>query len=44
MKIGFKVIIVYTTANNMDHKGWWVGMAIAVAVVWTGINYLLPWY
>jgi len=28
----------------MDHKGWWVGMAIAVAVVWTGINYLLPWH
>jgi len=28
----------------MEHKGWWVGMAIAVAVVWTGINYLLPWH
>jgi len=28
----------------MEHKGWWVGMAIAVAAVWTGINYLLPWH
>jgi len=27
----------------MEHKGWWIGMAIAVAVVWTGINYLIPW-
>jgi len=27
----------------MEHKGWWIGMAITVAVVWTGMNYLIPW-
>jgi len=27
----------------MEHKGWWIAMAIAVALVWTGVNYLLPW-
>jgi len=22
---------------------WWVGMGISIAVVWVGVNYLLPW-
>jgi len=24
-------------------KGWFIGMAITVVVVWIGVNYLLPW-
>jgi len=27
----------------MKGKGWFIGMAVAVAVVWVGVNYLLPW-
>jgi len=27
----------------MKGKGWFVGMAIAVAIVWVGVNYLIPW-
>jgi len=26
----------------MEHKGWWIGMAIAVAAVWIGVNNLFP--
>jgi len=25
-------------------KGWWVAMAITVALVYTGFVYLIPWH
>jgi len=25
-------------------KGWWIAMAITVALVYTGFVYLVPWY
>jgi len=30
--------------NAMKGKGWFVGMAITVALVYTGFVYLVPWY
>jgi len=27
----------------MNGKGWFIAMAITVAVVWWGVNYLFPW-
>jgi|GEM_PF-3503878 hypothetical protein len=27
-----------------DGKGWWIAMAITVALVYTGFVYLVPWY
>lgn len=29
--------------RTMQGKGWFIAMAIAVAIVWAGVNYLLPW-
>jgi len=26
----------------MEGKGWFIAMAITVAVVWAGVNYLFP--
>jgi len=26
----------------MKGKGWFIAMAITVAIVWTGVNYLFP--
>ncbi|SVA12375.1 uncharacterized protein METZ01_LOCUS65229 [marine metagenome] len=28
----------------MKGKGWFIGMAITVALVYTGFVYLVPWY
>jgi len=28
----------------MNGKGWWVAMAITVALVYTGFVYLVPWH
>jgi len=28
----------------MKGKGWWVAMAITVALVYTGFVYLVPWH
>jgi len=25
-------------------KGWWIAMAVTVALVYTGVNYLFPWH
>jgi len=27
-----------------DGKGWWIAMAITVALVYTGFVYLVPWH
>ncbi len=27
---------------HMKGKGWFIAMAITVALVWTGVNYLFP--
>jgi len=27
----------------MQGKGWFIAMAITVAIVWWGVNYLFPW-
>jgi len=27
-----------------DGKGWFVAMAITVALVYTGVSYLFPWH
>ena len=28
--------------NNMQGKGWFAAMAITIALVWAGVNYLFP--
>jgi len=28
----------------MNGKGWWVAMAITVALVYTGFVHLIPWH
>jgi len=28
----------------MNGKGWWIAMAITVALVYTGFVYLVPWH
>jgi len=28
----------------MKGKGWFIGMAITIALVYTGFVYLVPWY
>jgi len=27
----------------MNGKGWYIAMVITVAIVWAGVNYLMPW-
>jgi hypothetical protein len=39
-----KLIIDYKKRPDMQHKGWYIGMAITIAVVWWGVNYLFPWF
>jgi hypothetical protein len=29
--------------QNMNGKGWFIAMAITIALVWWGANYLFPW-
>jgi len=24
-------------------RKWWIAMGLTIAVVWVGVNYLLPW-
>ena len=42
-KIRTKFIILYTKTPIMQGKGWFIAMAITIAVVWWGVNYLFPW-
>ena len=44
-KLLFRFIIRLQNVFGMSNgKGWFVAMAITVALVYTGVSYLFPWH
>ncbi len=42
MRSTFRFIIIQKYTIYMKGKGWFIAMAITVALVWVGVNYMFP--
>jgi hypothetical protein len=42
-KVGTGLLFPIKDSKIMQGKGWFLAMAITIAVVWWGVNYIFPW-